>query len=76
MKKSTEYRWTEECQQAFDELKQWLVTAPTLIFPYWDRIFLVHVDASSITLGIVLVQLSEGKIDHPIAFASRKLADA
>ena len=31
-------------------------------------------DASSIALGIVLTQLGDGAIDHPIEFASRKLA--
>jgi len=32
------------------------------------------VDASSIVLGAVLAQPGEGEIDHPIAFASRKLS--
>lgn len=33
-------------------------------------------DASSIALGAVLSQPGEGDIDHPIAFASRKLSIA
>ena len=36
----------------------------------------MHVDASSIALGIVLAQSGEGNIDHPISFASRKLSTA
>ena len=36
----------------------------------------MHVDASSIALGIVLAQLGEGNIDHPISFASKKLSTA
>ena len=36
----------------------------------------MHVNASSIALGIVLAQSGEGNIDHPIAFASRKLSTA
>jgi hypothetical protein len=31
-------------------------------------------DASSIALGVVLAQPGEGDIDHPLAFASRKLS--
>ena len=31
-------------------------------------------DAPCIALGVVLAQLGEGYIDHPIAFASRKLS--
>ena len=30
----------------------------------------MHVDASSIALGVVLAQSGEGKIDHPIEFSS------
>ena len=51
-----------------------MVTTPILVFPYWKKIFHVHVDASSIALGIILAQPGEGGIDHPIAFASRKLS--
>jgi hypothetical protein len=36
----------------------------------------VHVDASSIALGVILEQPGEGGIDHPIDFASRKLSSA
>ena len=53
-----------------------MVTAPILVFPDWNKEFHVHVDASSISLGIVLAQTGEGNIDHPIAFASRKLSTA
>jgi hypothetical protein len=36
--------------------------------PDWSKIFHVHVDASSIALGEVLVQPGEGNIDHPFTF--------
>ena len=61
-------------QQSFDTLKQKMVTAPILIFPYWSKEFNVHVDASSIALGVVLAQPGAGDIDHPIAFASRNIS--
>ena len=53
-----------------------MVTAPILVFPDWTKDFHVHVDASSIVLGEVLAQPGEGEIDHPLAFASRKLSAA
>ena len=52
-----------------------MVTMPILVFPDWKWPFLVHVDASSIALGAILAQLGEG-LDHPIAFARRKLSSA
>ena len=51
-----------------------MVTVPILIFPDWKKEFHVHVDASSIALGVVLAQPGAGQIDHPISFASRKLS--
>ena len=34
----------------------------------------MHVDASSIAIGVVLEQLGAGDIDHPLSFSSRKLS--
>jgi hypothetical protein len=51
-----------------------MVIAPILVFPNWSKKFHVHVDASSIALGVVLAQPREGDIDHPLAFSSRKLS--
>ena len=51
-----------------------MVTAPILVFPDWKVSFDVHVDASSIAVGVILAQPGEGGLDHPIAFARRKLS--
>ena len=76
LKKDIKFEWTPECQESLDILKEKMVTTPILVFPDWTKEFHVHVDASSIALGIVLAQSGEGNIDHPIAFASRKLSIA
>jgi hypothetical protein len=51
-----------------------MVTMPILVFPYWSKEFHMHVDAYSIALGEVLEQPGVGDIDHPLAFASRKIS--
>jgi hypothetical protein len=76
LKKYCQFRWTKECQQSFNTLKQKMVTAPILVFLYWSKEFHVHVDAYSIALGAVLAQPGEGDIDHSLAFASRNLSKA
>jgi len=53
-----------------------LVTVSILVFSDWKKEFHVHVDTSCIALGAVLEQASEGDLDRPIAFASRKLSKA
>lgn len=54
MKKDIKYKWTEECQHNFDILKEKMVTTLILVFRDWKKEFHVHVDASSVALGIIL----------------------
>eukprot|EP00253_Pinus_taeda_P001724 PITA_01724 len=75
LKKGATFCWNEECQQSLDVLKENMVTALVLVFPDWKKEFHVHLDASCIALGAVLTQASEGELDHPIAFPSRKLSN-
>ena len=67
LKKDVAFEWTQECQGRFDTLKAKMASAPILVFPDWNKQFHVHVDASSIALGVVLAQPGEGDLDHPIA---------
>ena len=74
LKKDVGFEWSQECQGSFETLKSKMASAPILVFPDWNKEFHVHVDASSIALGVVLAQPGEGDLDHPIAYASRKLS--
>ncbi|MCO5547694.1 hypothetical protein L7F22_001145 [Adiantum nelumboides] len=71
-----EFKWTEECDQAYEVLKKALDSAPILRAPDWNVIFHVHIDASNFAIGCVLTQPGEHKLDYPISFASRQLNDA
>jgi hypothetical protein len=51
-----------------------MVTVPILVFLDLSKEFHVHVDASSIALGLVLAQPGAGDIDQPLAFASKNLS--
>jgi hypothetical protein len=66
MNKSEAFRWTYECDKAFDILKEKISNAPIIIYPKWGIELHVHMDASSIALGDILVQPREGNMDHPI----------
>lgn len=65
-----EIDWTETCSNAFETLKQALVTSPILAYPDFDKDFNVTCDASMEGLGAVLEQ--DKKV---IAYASRTLLD-
>jgi hypothetical protein len=55
LRKDTKFQWNDECQHGLDTLKENMVTAPILVFPDWEKTFHVHVDASTIALGAILV---------------------
>jgi hypothetical protein len=74
LKKDSNFQWTEECQQIFNTLKKKMVTTTILVFPDWSKEFNVHVDASSISLGVVLAHPGVGDIDHHIAFARSNIS--
>jgi hypothetical protein len=76
LNKDTRFQWNEGCQQGLDTLKEKLVTSPILVFPNWEKTFLVHVDTSSIAIGEIITQPGAGNLDHPIAFARRKLSES
>ncbi|MCO5557612.1 hypothetical protein L7F22_011178 [Adiantum nelumboides] len=68
-KKNVKYVWIEKRQQAFDTLKQKLISQPVLALPDLSKPFEVQCDACGDCLGAVLLQ--EG---HAIAYESRKLS--
>ena len=74
--KDVEFRWSEECQAAFDKLKELLITSPILAYPNFQRDFVLETDASHQGLGAVLSQVQSDGRSHPIAYASRGLTPA
>ncbi|KAM6892521.1 retrovirus-related Pol polyprotein from transposon 412, partial [Xenentodon cancila] len=67
--------WTHQCEDAFQRLKEKLISSPVLAYANFDLPFILEVDASHEGLGAVLSQEQEGKI-RPIAYASRSLHQA
>jgi len=66
-KKDVPFKWGDEQDQAFEELKRKLCEAPLLQQPYFGKTFEIECDASGIGIGGVLLQ--EGK--H-VAYFSKK----
>jgi hypothetical protein len=56
LRKDTKFQWNEDCQHSLHTLKEKMVTAPILVFLYWEKAFRVHVDASTIALGDIIAQ--------------------
>lgn len=75
LKKSSQFKWTEQCQAAFDTLREILCEDLILQYPDFNKPFIVTTDSSDYALGAVLSQGQIGS-DLPVAYASRSLNKA
>ena len=64
--KEVKFDWDDRCDEAFQELKRRLTSAPILIVPERGQGYTVYYDASKAGLGCVLMQ--SGRV---VAYGSR-----
>ena len=74
--KATPFVWTDECQKAFDTLRNNLMTEPVLAYPDLNRPFILTTDVSDVAISYILSQKDAGGVEHPIAFSGRALRKA
>ena len=69
-----EFKWGEEQQSAFQELRNRIISSPVLILADDSKPFQVEADSSDVATGAVLSQKSDedGKW-HPVAYFSKSL---
>jgi len=74
-KKNAVFRWTVDCQTAFDSLKDKLTKAPVLALPRDEDTYILDTDASDHGIGAVLSQVHDGE-EKVISYASRLYSKA
>ncbi|CAI7858988.1 unnamed protein product [Closterium sp. NIES-54] len=75
LKKNTPFKWEDVHQQAVEQLKTALTSAPVLILPDPEKDYVIEADASDQAVGAVFMQ-DQGKGLQPIAYLSKKLHGA
>ena len=75
-RKNEPFDWTTDCEAAYQHIKARYQSAPILIGVDWSLKLHIHTNASNNVVGAMLVQNPTGKIDQPIAYASRLLSRA
>lgn len=68
--KHAKFEWTDQCQEAFETLKQALITAPILAYPDFTQPFHLFVNASQTGIGLTLGQIIDGK-EKVVAYTGR-----
>ena len=75
-RKNVPFDWNEECQKAFQSLKQELISNRFLTYFNPKLPLIVSCDASPVGLGAVLAHKLPSGEEKPIAYASRTLSNS
>lgn len=76
LRKNQKFVWSEECQKAFDTIKNLLCTQPVLEIFDQELPINIYTDASLEGVGAILKQIQPDGTEKPVAYFSKKLNDA
>ena len=74
-KLGVKFHWGKSQQEAFEKVRDIIITEPILQYPDFSKPFIVTTDASDYTIGAILSQGETGQ-DFPVSCTSRTLNDA
>ncbi|MDV3160361.1 MAG: RNase H-like domain-containing protein, partial [Sweet potato little leaf phytoplasma] len=72
LKKPNDFRWTAQCEHAFQQLKEFLTSPPILSKPLAGKEIIVYLSVSNAAISAVIVQ-EEDRIQRPVYYISRVL---
>ncbi|KAJ4760216.1 Pol-polyprotein [Rhynchospora pubera] len=75
IRKNKKFQWTVECQDAFERIKEYLATPPTISRPVKGETLYLYVATSETAVSATLIRIEENQQKH-VYFVSRILRDA
>jgi RNase H-like domain found in reverse transcriptase len=75
LQKDTKFDWNDQCQEAFETLKERFLQEPMLMMPDHSKPFQIESDASKYASGAVLTQTDINGDRHPVAFLLKTFTD-
>ncbi len=75
-RKNQPFGWTMNCQKAFEDLKDMLVTSPILVKANLSERFILETDASHHHVAAVLLQYDDEGLPRAVGYFSKKLKQA
>ena len=76
LRKGSEFNWTDDCERAFRNIKDYLCSSPILRIYDPNKPVIIYTDASGDGVGAILKQPEEDNFLHPVAYFSRRLTPA
>ena len=74
LKKEIPTVWNEQCQEAFEKIKSYLMKPPILVPPILEKSLLLYLTTTDITMGALLAQyLEETGKENAIYYISKKM---
>jgi hypothetical protein len=68
--KDVPFEWTPPCQDAFEKLRDTLISTPILALPVEGRPYVLYTNASGHAISTVLAQIDKEGQEHIISYAS------
>ena len=75
MNKWKGFEWTEECAQAFQQLKDYLSHPPIMSSPEADEVLFAYITVAPHVVSLVLIRVDSGK-QQPVYYVSKSLHEA
>uniref|UniRef100_A0A2N9F261 Integrase catalytic domain-containing protein n=1 Tax=Fagus sylvatica TaxID=28930 RepID=A0A2N9F261_FAGSY len=76
LRKDVKIKWTEDCQRAFDKIKEYLLNPPILVPPTPGRPLILYLTVQEASMGCMLGQQDEtGKKEQAIYYLSKKFTE-
>ncbi|RVW92617.1 Retrovirus-related Pol polyprotein from transposon opus [Vitis vinifera] len=67
--------WSDDCQRAFERIKEYLLSPPVLVPPTLGRPLLLYLSVSDMALGCMLAQLDDLGKERAIYYLSKRMLE-
>ena len=67
------FEWTEECAQAFQQLKKYLSHLPIMSSPEADEVLFAYIVVAPHAMSLVLIRVNDGR-QRPVYYMMLKFA--
>ena len=75
LRKSQRTIWDDQCQRAFEKIKEYLLSPPVLVPPTPGHPLLLYLSVSDIALGCMLAQLYDLGKERAIYYLSKRMLE-